>query len=183
MNAPEFKGQRGVALIVVLILLLIVTLLGLASMHGTLLEERMAGNLYDRSLSFQASERALREAEALVRTGQTDVGQDCTGVTTACPIPDPVTSVLTGCSDCWHDATPADTGDLAAGTPQYYIQRMQQTTTADLLSQGSSAGSTNYGAPGGSTVQANFRIFARSRDPSTDADRALVVLQGNVVRK
>ena len=63
MNARNSKRQRGVALVVVLILLLIVTLLGLASMRGALLEERMSGNLYDRSLSFQAAERALREAQ------------------------------------------------------------------------------------------------------------------------
>lgn len=64
-----FRGhrqQRGAALIVVLVLLLIVTLLGLASLRGTLLEERMAANLYDRSLSFQTVEAALRDVEAQV---------------------------------------------------------------------------------------------------------------------
>ncbi|MGD6484782.1 PilX N-terminal domain-containing pilus assembly protein, partial [Xanthomonas citri pv. citri] len=36
--------QRGIALVVTLLLLLIVTLLGLAAMRGTLLQERMAAN-------------------------------------------------------------------------------------------------------------------------------------------
>lgn len=58
--------QRGVALVVVLILLLIMTLLGLASLRGTLLEQRMSANLFDRSLAFQAAEAALREGEARV---------------------------------------------------------------------------------------------------------------------
>ncbi len=66
-SGPRLAGartQRGIALIVVLILLLVMTLLGLASLRGTLLEERMTGNLFDRSLAFQAAETALREGEA-----------------------------------------------------------------------------------------------------------------------
>lgn len=65
-NRPS--AQRGVALLIVLILLLVMTLLGLASLRGTLMEERMSASVYDRSISFQAAEAALREAEALVPT-------------------------------------------------------------------------------------------------------------------
>ncbi|WP_031327456.1 PilX N-terminal domain-containing pilus assembly protein, partial [Xanthomonas phaseoli] len=57
--------QKGVSLVVVLILLLIMTLLGLAVLRSTVLEERMSANLVDRNLSFQAAEAALREGEAL----------------------------------------------------------------------------------------------------------------------
>lgn len=55
--------QKGVALFVVLILLVVLTLLGLAAMRGTLLEERMSANLLDRGMAFQATEAALREGE------------------------------------------------------------------------------------------------------------------------
>ena len=51
--------QRGASLVVVLILLLVMTLLGLAVLRGTLLEERMSANLLDRSQNFQAAEAAL----------------------------------------------------------------------------------------------------------------------------
>ena len=57
------RAQRGVALAVVLILLLVMMLLGLASLRGTLMEERMSANQLDRSLSFQAAEAALRKGE------------------------------------------------------------------------------------------------------------------------
>lgn len=60
------RYQAGISLVIVLILLLIMTLLGIAVLRGTLLEERMTANLYDRSLSFQAAEAALREAEELI---------------------------------------------------------------------------------------------------------------------
>jgi type IV pilus assembly protein PilX len=55
--------QRGATLLTVLLLLLIMTLIALATMRGTLMQEKMSGNLYDRSLSFQATEVALRNAE------------------------------------------------------------------------------------------------------------------------
>lgn len=58
--------QRGVSLLIVLILLLIMTLLGLASMRVGLLQEKMSGGQFDRSLSFQAVEAAVREAEARI---------------------------------------------------------------------------------------------------------------------
>ncbi|MGV8932663.1 MAG: pilus assembly PilX family protein [Luteimonas sp.] len=60
---PSF--QRGATLVVVLILLLIMTVLGLAILRGTSLDERMSANMRDRSLSFQAAEAALREGEAI----------------------------------------------------------------------------------------------------------------------
>ncbi|PJJ99608.1 hypothetical protein CO611_03785 [Lysobacteraceae bacterium NML03-0222] len=56
--------QEGAALVVVLMLLLVVTVLGLASMRGTLLQERMAGAAYARSIAFNAAETALRQGEA-----------------------------------------------------------------------------------------------------------------------
>ena len=62
-SAP-LRRQRGATLVVVLILLLVMTLLGLASLRSTILEERMTSNLLDRSLGFQVAEGGLREAEA-----------------------------------------------------------------------------------------------------------------------
>src|SRR5690606_16079417 len=56
-------GERGAVLIVVLVLLLAMTVLGLLSLRGALMEERMGAGMYDRSLAFQAAEAALREAE------------------------------------------------------------------------------------------------------------------------
>jgi hypothetical protein len=61
--------QRGVTLVVALMLLLAVTLLGLASMRSTGMQERMSANLYDRAIAFQAAESSLREAETLLAAG------------------------------------------------------------------------------------------------------------------
>lgn len=68
MNATHgtVTRQHGMALIVSLILLLALTLLGLAAMQNTSLEERMAGNLRAENVAFQASESALRAGEIWV---------------------------------------------------------------------------------------------------------------------
>lgn len=55
--------QRGVVLIVALIMLVIMSLLGLSGIRTIALEEKMSANAYDRSLAFQAAETALRVAE------------------------------------------------------------------------------------------------------------------------
>lgn len=55
--------QRGAALIIGLIMLLILTLLGVTAISNVTLQERMSGSLADRSRAFQAAEIALRQAE------------------------------------------------------------------------------------------------------------------------
>lgn len=61
------KNQGGAILIVALIMLLLLTVIGLSSIRGTTLQERMAGNSRDESLAFQASETAMRQAESVIR--------------------------------------------------------------------------------------------------------------------
>ncbi|WP_019590464.1 MULTISPECIES: PilX N-terminal domain-containing pilus assembly protein [unclassified Thioalkalivibrio] len=57
------QHQQGAALVVGLILLVVITLLAVAGMQNTVLQERMAGNMHDRNLAFQAAEAALRQGE------------------------------------------------------------------------------------------------------------------------
>jgi type IV pilus assembly protein PilX len=61
---PSQARQRGTVLIVALMFLIILTLLGLATMTGTTLEEKMAGNARDYNTALQAAEAALRDGEA-----------------------------------------------------------------------------------------------------------------------
>ena len=184
------RRQRGVSLFVVLILLLVMTLLGLAILRTTLLDERMSANLYDRSLSFQAAETALRDAEAAIQqahlTGAT-IGFNCTAVGVTCPsVPTNALTGTAGCSagqNCWTNApSNIQTLSASAGAPQYYIEYMGQYTDKDMLKQGSSANEAQYGGGGGVPLQHFYRITGRSHNPSAN-DRAVVVLQSNVVVK
>src|SRR6056297_162098 len=61
--------QRGVALFVGLIMLLILTLLGLSSSNVSIMQERMAGNVAQYNQSFQIAETVLREVETRIYNG------------------------------------------------------------------------------------------------------------------
>ncbi|MFC3114315.1 pilus assembly PilX family protein [Cellvibrio fontiphilus] len=62
----SLQKQSGAVLVVGLVLLLILTVIGLASIRGSDLQERMAGNMRDRNTAFQSAEAALREAEKVM---------------------------------------------------------------------------------------------------------------------
>jgi type IV pilus assembly protein PilX len=62
------SGQKGMVLIVGLIMLLLMTVVGLAAIRGSGLQEAMAGNMRDRNLAFQAAEAGLSAGEAYVRS-------------------------------------------------------------------------------------------------------------------
>jgi len=69
LPAHRMNTQRGVALLVALMFLIVLTLLGLAVMRGTTLEEKMAGGNRDYNVALQAAEAALRDAENDLKGG------------------------------------------------------------------------------------------------------------------
>lgn len=80
------RSQRGIALVIVLLLLLVITLLGLAAMRGTVIQERMSGNAVARSIAFQVAEAGLREAEALAQGRPTMPSSGCSNGFCAMPV-------------------------------------------------------------------------------------------------
>jgi type IV pilus assembly protein PilX len=58
------KRQQGAALIIGLIILVVLTLIGVQAMRSSIVQERMAGNMRERNVAFQAAEAALRVGEA-----------------------------------------------------------------------------------------------------------------------
>ena len=63
MNYTSMKKQNGAALAIGLILLVIITLMGYTSMKGTMLQEKMAAGLHNRTLANSGANSALREGE------------------------------------------------------------------------------------------------------------------------
>jgi len=159
-NRP-LTHQTGAVLIVSLIMLLLLTLIGVTSMQTTSLEEKMAGNMRDRDLAFQAAESALTLAEATLNplppaVLPTFVVAGTGGFYTADTTVDlSEAEILT--DDFWtgNVATSTVTG-LGNGiaTPKYIIQIMQPGLGLATCLDGSS-GCTNYRittrATGGST--------------------------------
>jgi type IV pilus assembly protein PilX len=180
--------QRGVALVVALILLVVITLVGLAAVRGTIMQQKMASNLYDRQVAFQNTEAAMRAATALVSTNPGIIARNCQAASVVClsnPFTDPqfptgkIQTVATGTA-----AGQFTVGSVAAGQPQYVVENMGNwvdTTSSTGFNQ--SANSQNYGAQGTSTTAVYYRITARSGDPAVVGDRAVVMLQATIKQR
>lgn len=164
---PMRRQQAGASLVVVLILLLVMTLLGLAVLRGTLLEERMSSNLFDRSVGFQAAETALRDGEAVARAAPVAPAAGCTGG--LCSLPDASATdrwLNTGFNG-WTNATTSL--DALAGTPQYIVEFMGEAPTWP--------GCDRKVPVDALCLSPRYRVTARSQQ----ADRAQVILQTNFI--
>lgn len=118
--------QRGAALIIGLIMLLILTLLGVTAISNVTLQEKMAGSLIDRSRAFQAAEIALRRAEDYVNNRNAAQSDATTGtaiydLSSGTTQPDPYDI------KAWGDnylSTPEIAGIIEAeNVPRYRIER------------------------------------------------------------
>lgn len=161
-------SQGGVALIVALILLVVMTLVGLSGLRNVTLEERMTANTFDRSISFQAAEAALKEAEALVQAQnalpamQPAAGTPCNAVTAVCGAPvAPLLEPWLDNATPWADAATLTNGGITI-TPQYMIEFLGNGFTC------------SPGEAGSATNCSRYRITARS---NAGADRSVVILQ------
>lgn len=182
--ATRPSRQRGIVLVVSLILVMVITMVSLASIRGTTMQERMTANLYDREIAFQAAESALRAAEAAI-SNSPDI-DDLGGVDCRPDAPVPVQCDNVPASTWQDDDTnwvnvPNDFrvgGALADGAiAQYHIAWLGQDTGDDTFSLGSSANTAQYGGTGGVPLANFFRVTVRSSNPGALDGRSLVVLQ------
>ena len=180
------RRQRGVALVVALILLVVATLIGLAASRGTMLQERMSGNSYDRSLAFQRSEAALRAAEVAISANwqiATLNGRDCSPASgNQCDVVP--ADAFTGTSANWINVPAAYNVNsaLTQGVPQYQIHLIGTGTADNNFGTEANANSANYGSNSAPDSVAFYRVTARSSNPVLSGDRSIVVLQTTVRR-
>lgn len=178
---PAPAQQRGVALVVALILLLVITLVGLAAVRGTVMQQKMAANMYDRQIAFQNAEAAMRAVAASISSSPGNVARNCQSASVVCltnPFED--SNLPTGSIKTLGTAQYSASA-LAAGQPQYVIENMgnfQDPGANTGFNQ--SANSHNYGVNGGSITNIYYRVTVRSGDPATVGDRAVVTLQAMI---
>ncbi|MGB5332281.1 MAG: PilX N-terminal domain-containing pilus assembly protein [Woeseiaceae bacterium] len=173
-NFKSRHSQRGVVLIVSLIMLLVVTLLAVSSMQGTSLEEKMAGNTRDRNLAFQTTESGIREAETyiegIVSLGSFNGSGGLYGLTDIEPY------YSTGAT--WSDATQHVVASAKYGSyaePQYFIKHF--TTVKGTEGAMNMSG---YGDNKGTGDVSIFKITSRGTGGS--ADSAEVILRSHYGR-
>jgi len=129
MNANRMtaRRQQGLALVMGLIILLIMTLISVSAMRSTLMQERMSGSFQGQQIAFQAAEAALQRAKRHLSTGPLpDFGQGgfyLRGDPSHGPPPDwsdPDTPASGPAVESYGDAV----SDKVARDPQYVIIRL-----------------------------------------------------------
>lgn len=177
--------ERGVALVMAMVFLLILTLIGVTTMGTTVLEERMAGNMQDKNTAFQAAESALTSGENWLRP------------LTAMPIFDPLvtddglhrqssTSIPVWLSSTvWGSADAVDYTELpgSASPPSGQllsnVNQQPQYLIEDLGPIRDPLGSLKLGSPSLATRNV-FRVTARGTGRS---DQAMVMIQSVFEKK
>lgn len=131
------QRQTGFVLIVALVLLLVLTLLGLAAAQSTSLEERMARNARNHDMAFQAAEAGLNAAQSGILQGlwsnanYASNGNGLYMLATCCAPASAWTSAWT-VANVWATALPIDTavsglsipGIPAAQQPVFIIEEL-----------------------------------------------------------
>ncbi len=183
-NVKHQPRQNGAVLVVALIFLLILTILGVSSMRSTVLEEKMAGNMRDQSLAFQAAEAALRDGEAFINTLASTGGFKCqekTGTGSSFPGCSYNGQFITGTNlndileqDPWNSTngyvTASSTINGVSVQPRYFIIH-----NADLVDEAKSSLNIGpgYGGIGAGKDVTTFAIVARGIGGT---DKAPVIL-------
>lgn len=155
-------GERGAALVVALVFLLVMTVLGVTSMRTTTLQERMAGNVGDNNLAFQAAEAALRAGEEFLQQATLPAFAGANGLLLA--------QDFAGQADFWssyvwndENSQEADVVEYVGSSPRYVIEELPP-----LPAEG---GSVRFGA----LPEVGFyRVTARGVGGTADA---VVILQ------
>ncbi len=172
------QHQRGAALIVGLILLMLLTTVGVSGMRDTLMQERMVTSTRDRELAQQAAEAALREAEQTIQSASAwNAVTGAVSISTLAGLTRRVDSAVVSEADFWSPTsanwsnnaqviTYGGTLTGVAAMPTYVIEQLP-------AAYSHVAGTLNANVVGGDRIT-DYRITARAYGMTTNA---VVVLQ------
>jgi Tfp pilus assembly protein PilX len=167
------RRQRGAVLIVGLVILLVVTMIGISGQQGTVLQERLAGNMRQNNIALQAAEAGLQvglsyiEEQALPIIA-TDSGTNY--VWTSCSVAD--TDTLNGTATSKHpckrlknvlESWRTPPSELATGEDYKGIKYAVLVNALD----NAPASNTNVDIPG---VVAQPRVYIEAREEPVSPD-------------
>lgn len=172
VKAGNKKSQSGAVLAVGLIILLIMTVLGVSTLHNSVIEEHMNGNLRDNRIAFEAAEAAVREAEAFVESivsvAAFDGSNGLYGAENDEDDPD-------GDWDASNSIEYSGTISGVSTKPRYRIKLLGE--------YGSSAGAINIGRYGELKAQAGVTAFRITVKGTGSSDNSIVVLRTHYGRR
>ena len=180
MNATsetaDQSSQQGWVLVIGLMVLVMLTIIAMALMRTTLLEEKMAGASRDINLSFEAAESGLRAIEDFITKqsnehwfNPADAGYYAEGIESSEPHP---------FKETWTVANSAKISSLDTSwtqptgvtlTPRYTIKKISEKTSGEINMSG-------YGETDLTTKTVIFRITVRGTGGN---DSTQTVLQGH----
>ncbi len=159
----QIKYQQGSTLIVSLLILLIMTLLGLAAMKSSTMENTMATNFHFQTV-------ALNSAEAVARTAELDVDSIVTDATAL---------DLNTVGDQYYletdiDPTVLDWGDIGAGTEIFdYAGTAENAYVIEYVGTRAIPGNSSATSGGGSGTQI-YVFLVTSNSTSGKGARGIV---------
>ncbi len=186
-NVSFPRPADGLALILALIFLLVLTILGVGAMQNTLLQERMAGNYAERNQAFQMAELAVRSVErehrqAIDSGGVVPASHDQSNWPTACPdIFDADGRYALGCSGsavaanrACLDALAWESVNVPAGLAEFVVVPLDHVYCAnpedETMDSTDDFGAYGLGDRGGASM---ILVIGRGRGPA-DTGEAIV---------
>lgn len=98
---PPPSRQRGIVLVVGLVFLLVLTIIGVTSLRTTTLEQRMAGNMQQKTVAFQDAETRIAMMINDINSGATTLSpNDNCDTITPTPNPGSVNQAITAHESC-----------------------------------------------------------------------------------
>lgn len=160
------RKQRGVTLIFALVMVLLLSFVGTASMKSSHIQEKMIGNVNDTQVAFDAAESTLREVEAVLALGASNV-----------PIgaEDGYVESFNQSNQYWLEESgwsASATADFAysrlASSPSYVVEELS------YIVPGASGGAVDMASMLNSEPEIAYRVTARATGGS---DTTVVVVQ------
>ena len=156
--SPGGQKQRGWILVIGLVVLVMLSIIAIALMRTTRVEEKMAGANRDINLSFEAAETALRGAEIFIESQPDDSLFATTGTGIYAQGADPGNAEPNAFLTPWSDTNSrilatAPTGVTTA--PRYMIKKVGESGDEGSLNLG------GYGETDLSQKSVIYRITAR----------------------
>ena len=152
------RKQRGWVLVIGLVVLVMLSIIAIALMRTTLVEEKMAGATRDINLSFEAAETALRGAEAFIENQSDDSLFATTSTGIYAQGTDPANTEPNAYLTTWSDTNSRILASVPAGVttaPRYMIKKVGEIGDEGSLNLG------GYGETDLTQKSVIYRITAR----------------------